>query len=191
MSWMNILDAASNLLSVAVAIAALAWSYKAFRTQREASAVPRLSLIVTFYEDFKQIRLVNCGVGVAVINAVEFRNGDTISDRNVAEIFELPFPADVSWDTWRSFLPDEPTYIPPGKAIVLLQLTEKNLIAQGCNHETASKLLRQWQETANRVEFSFRYQDIYENNQPEYKMKVRPVTTRARRGDSPILDSDI
>jgi hypothetical protein len=188
MNWSDAINLAGDLMSVTVAVVALVWSYMAFQTQRKADAIPLLNIITTFWADHKQVRLVNCGVGVAIITDVEFRKGDVVSHRNLAEIFQLPFPKDVGWDDWRDFAVGYREYIPPGKAIALVQLTEKNLQLQGCDDKTSASLLDMWHQAAIGIEVIIRYKDIYGNEQPELRMTIEPVSLKARKGDAPIVD---
>ena len=102
-----------NVSSVVIALAALIFSIVSFKKQQDraglhasASVKPLLSIKSQKYIDLKSIRIVNYGVGPAVIRKAEFRRGPQA--RPTDKIVDL-FTLNIVWESFVN--------VPPNRAI--------------------------------------------------------------------------
>src|SRR5215211_3035066 len=169
-SFLNsaVVQAIANVLSVIVASVALYVAINAeqrnqkrfdaqLRHSREltqASIKPFLDIYSQTYTNLKSVRLVNRGLGPAVITKVEFsrhgegntnklvdlfRKTDTLmSQFHINGLIDDP----LKWDTLRPLYPER--VVSPNETIDLVKLSAKRLQEQKLPGEKVRSLLEQW-----------------------------------------------
>ena len=129
----------------------------------EANVKPLLAIYTIGYETFRGMRLANQGQGTAVItNVVLHKNG--VEGQNAADLVDLP--QSMFWDTYWRFGGTN-LYIKAGDERRLLELSQKNLIAQGIDEKEASEILSILKDEMNNIEITIEYEDIIGNKQPD------------------------
>jgi hypothetical protein len=92
-----------SICSAIIALAALMFSIVSFKHQQDradsyarASVKPLLSIKSQTYVDLKSIRIVNYGVGPAVIRKAEFRRGsEGVPTNKIVDLLYFPLTASV------------------------------------------------------------------------------------------------
>jgi len=161
MNW----EVLASISSSIIAFAALIFSVASFRRQQaradlfaRASVKPLLSIKSQKYIDLKSIRIVNYGVGPAVIRKAEFRRSREGEPTNkIVELFNLDI-------TWESFINVPPNRAIPGQGeILLVKESLTHLLGQGYDDKTALAILAQWQQQKAGILVHIEYEDIYGN----------------------------
>jgi hypothetical protein len=148
-----------------VALAALVFSVFSFSRQQRradiharASVKPLLSIRSQNYDDRKSIRIVNSGVGPAIIKKVEFRRGPHGPPTNkLVDLFSLP----IVWETFVNVPANR--VIPAEGEILLIKQTLDHLRGQGNDEKKALALLDQWKTQKTGIHVHIEYEDIYSN----------------------------
>lgn len=173
MSLASLEQLALPLSSAVIALAALAFSIVSFHRQQEraerhtrASVRPLLWIQSQVYVDLKLVRLINHGLGPAIVKRAEFRKGDRSTTR-IVELFDLKIVRpDQSeqrplWETFVNF--PERRAIPAQSAVVLVKQSLRHLVSQGIDEQIALQLLRDWQTQKSRIQVRIEYEDIFGN----------------------------
>lgn len=161
MNWEVVASASSAI----VAFAALIFSIISFRRQQEradiyarASVKPLLRIKSQNYNHLKSIRIVNYGVGPAVIRKAEFRRGPEGRPTNrIVDLFDL----DIVWESYVNVVPDRA--IPAEGEILLIKESVAHLRGQGYDDETALAILYQWRVQKTGILVRIEYEDLYGN----------------------------
>lgn len=155
-----------DLMSVIIALGALGFSIYSFQRQQEradkyaqASVKPLLSIKSQGYTDLKSIRLMNYGVGPAIIRKAEFRRDPLEKPTNrLVNLFRLD---NIVWESFVN-LPEKRA-IPAGEDITLVKQSLQHLIAQGFDEAEGLRLLEDWQIQKKGILVRIEYEDIYGN----------------------------
>ncbi len=165
MNWEILAKAGSTL----IAVAALVFSIISFKKQQDraekharASVKPLLSIKSENYVHLKSIRIVNYGVGPAVIKKAEFRRSDeAVPTDEIVRLFNLK----IDW--WESFVNVPPNRAVPAEGeIVLVKESLAHLRGQVPDDETALEILREWKDQKTGILVHVEYEDIYGNPMP-------------------------
>jgi hypothetical protein len=155
----------ASICSVIIAFAALIFSIVSFKRQQDradtyarASVKPLLSIKSQIYDDLKSIRIVNYGVGPAVIGKAEFRRGsEGVPTNKIVDLFNL----NIVWESFVNVLPNRA--IPAEGEILLIKASLAHLRGQGHDEKTALAILDQWQRQKTGIFVRIEYEDIYGN----------------------------
>lgn len=147
-----------------VAFAALMFSIFSFRRQQEradnyahASVKPLLRMKSQNYDHLKSIRVVNYGVGPAVVRKAEFRRPEGRPTNRIVDLFNLDI-------VWESFVNVEPgRAIPAEGEILLIKESVAHLRGLGYDDEKALAILHQWRVQKTGILVRIEYEDIYGN----------------------------
>lgn len=159
------LEIIASLGSTVIALVALIFSIVTFKRQQDradaharTSVKPLLSIKSQTYVDLKSIRILNYGVGPAVIRKAEFRRGPEGVPTN--EIVRL-FNQGIVWESFVNVLPNRA--IPAEGEILLIKGSLTHLLGQGHDEKTALAILKQWQSQKSGILVRIEYEDIYGN----------------------------
>lgn len=174
---MKLLETASQVLTVIVAVSALIFSVvnenrnaKRFQTQidqsdriAKAQVRPILSVLRLGYKNMKGIKLINSGAGPAIIHVKSdiFCKNKKYS-YNITELMQ--FEHNFSWNDY--FTVGENTFLKAGEEINLCLLTEGHLINQGISKNKAEKILQDFDEHKKGINIRIEYEDVLGNPQP-------------------------
>jgi hypothetical protein len=158
-----------QIITLIVAFAALVFSIVSFRRQQDraealarASVRPLLSIKSQTYVDLKSIRLLNYGLGPAVVKKAEFRRGpEGAPTNNIVKLFDI---GSIHWESFVPLLSNRP--IPAQGEIVLIKESLAHIEAQGHNREAALAMLARWQEQKRDIMVRIEFEDIYGNQMP-------------------------
>jgi hypothetical protein len=179
-----LIQAAANVSAVIVACLALYLAYKAekrnqdrfdaqLRQSREltqASIIPLLQITSEKFEDMKAIKLVNRGIGPAIITNIKFSRGTQETDY-LLDLFRKPLVEyagrPFKWAYLRG-LDDKRTFVGANQTIDLMRLSAKNLCEQeeGFTPSEALAILDRWQQLKSGIEVRIEYKDALENEKP-------------------------
>jgi|GEM_PF-2718461 len=151
--------------SIAVAAAALVFSVLSFWRQQvraerhaRASVKPLLQIKTQGYIDLKSIKIVNRGIGPAVIISAAFSRGDGgDATSRIVELFNL----DIIWESYMNI--PEGRAVPAEEEMVLVVQSARHLIANGMKEESAIEILKEWQRQKSGIRVHVEYSDIYGN----------------------------
>ncbi len=175
---MEVVQTVAGVMSSLVAVVALLVAFRVelrsntrFQAQLEqseriarANVRPLVTIYSQAYTDLKSVKLVNRGIGTAVINAIEFsKNGR--STRNLVELFEID--REFSWQDFRRY-PEGLVYLPPGETVDLVKISETHLINQNISPHNVEDILKQWQAQKTGIEVRIEYEDVLGNPQDPY-----------------------
>ena len=174
----EILETIAGAATVAVAVAALCVTFHVERRNQKrfdeqlkqsrqiaiANMKPLLTIHSQTYVNHKGITLANRGVGTAVITDIEFKK-DGRTTCNLVTLFNLGH--DFMWDTYWKFSGDKYYMAADGK-YQLVELTGKNLVAQGWSERQALELLNKWQEQKSGIRVRVEYADLLGNAMDPY-----------------------
>lgn len=155
-----------SICSLIVAVAALVFSAVSFRRQQaraerqaRASVKPLLSIRSQNFVNLKSIRLVNSGVGPAIIRKAEFRRGaGGVPTNKIQELFNLNVP---SWPHFVNVVPNR--VIPADSEMLLVKLSLEFLESNHIEKPAALELLREWRKQKKGIVARVEYEDIYGN----------------------------
>jgi len=155
-----------SVCSLIVAAAALTFSIVSFRRQQaraelqaRASVKPLLSIRSQNYANLKSIRIVNSGVGPAIIRKAEFRRGaDGVATDTIKDLFNLNVP---SWEYSVQVVPHR--VIPANDEMLLIKLSLDYLDPEHVETEKALGLLDKWRKQKTGIVARVEYEDIYGN----------------------------
>jgi hypothetical protein len=137
------------------------------RELAQANIKPILTISSENYEDRKSVRLINRGIGPAVITKVAFFRGKEPPTANLVELFhriDRPF----QWETF-SRLPAEGLTVPKDETIDLVRLSKKHLLGQGISEQEARSILARWRQEKTGIQVLLEYEDVLGNRQPAYE----------------------
>ena len=154
--------------SLIVAFGALLFSIVSFNRQQKraeahakASVKPILSIRSQSYIDLKSIRLINNGIGPAIVKKAEFRrNPEDDPKTSIVELFNLP----IIWETFVNMTPNRA--ISAEGEVVLIKISLRHLKSQDIAQDEALSLLREWQRQKTGINVRIEYEDIYGNQMP-------------------------
>lgn len=159
MNW----EIIGNVSNAVVALIALIFSVLSFRQQARATVKPLLRVRSQNYEDLKSIRLVNYGIGPAVIRKAEFRRPGGGPTNRIVDLFNLDI-------VWESFVNVEPgRAIPAEGEVLLIKESVAHLRGLGYDDEKALAILRQWRVQKTGILVRIEYEDIYGNPMDVYE----------------------
>lgn len=161
-------EIAISVASVIVAFLALTFSIISFNRQQaraeihaRASVKPLLAIRSQKCVDLKSIRLVNYGVGPAIIKKAAFRRGPEGTPTNdIVGLFNLA----IKWESFVNVVPNRA--IPVGGEMVLIKQSLTHLRSQGFNEDAARSLLQEWQQQKTGIVMCIEYEDLYGNPMP-------------------------
>jgi len=159
-----------NFASLIVALFALAFSIVSFDKQQSRAEVHARAIVKPWlliksqkYEDLKSIRLLNYGLGPAIIKKAEFLCGpEGVVTNNISKLFFK----NIVWDTYVNVVPNRS--IPAGEEMILVKLSLQHLLLQGYTNDQAQSLLEQWSQKKTGIVVRIEYEDIYGNPMPVY-----------------------
>jgi hypothetical protein len=131
-----------------------------------ANVKPILSVYPSKFINNKAVTLHNYGIGTAVITGISFSKGSKVEKVSLVNLFSLA--ENVAWDYFWNFRQDR-YYVQPGQDIVLVKLTEENLMNQGFDQQEAEQILETWQKQMDGISIQINYEDILSNPQPIYR----------------------
>ena len=137
------------------------------RELAQANIKPILTISSENYEHRKSVRLINRGIGPAVITKVAFFRGKEPPTANLVELFHL-IDRQFQWETFRR-LPPEGLTLPKDEIIDLVRLSKKHLLAQGISEQEAGSILAQWRQQKTSIQVLIEYEDVLGNRQPAYE----------------------
>jgi hypothetical protein len=148
-----------------IALCALFYSIYSFRNQQSreeklnrAMVKPLLDIKSLVYENNKAIILINKGLGPAIIRKANFCRDGEIPTNEIVTFFDI---GDIEWDTFTAIV--DKKAISPGDEVVMVQLSEKNLIDQGYSQNEALNILKSWQKQKIGIHVSIEYENIFGN----------------------------
>jgi len=160
-------DTVAIIATVAVALAALLFSFFTFKSQLKqservarANIKPLLSMKSLNYSDLKSICINNYGIGPAVVTKAEFCRERSESTDRIVDLFDLPVK---NWDTFTNLPPKRA--IPEKAEVILVKLSLKRLLSDGVEEGKAFDLLKKWNEQKSGIEIKIEYEDILGNRQ--------------------------
>lgn len=141
--------------------------FEATRQAAFAGVKPLLWIHSQVYEDLKSVRLLNQGLGPAIVKRAEFKRGDR-STNNIVELFGLKIVRPDQSEQrplWKTFinLPARRA-IPAQSEVVLVKQSLEHLVGQGIDEQTAPELLREWQAQRSGIRVRIEYKDIFGND---------------------------
>lgn len=155
----------ASICSAIIAFAALIFSIVSFKRQQDradayarAGVKPLLSIKSQKFGHLKSIRIVNYGVGPAVIKMAEFRRGpEGVPTNEIVDLFNL----NIVWESFVNVPPNRA--IPAEGEILLIKESLAHLLGLGHNEKTALTILNQWQSQKTGIHVRIEYEDIYGN----------------------------
>ncbi len=160
-NWEFVLD----LSPIVIALCALFYSICSFNKQQSreealnrAMVKPLLVIKSLVYGNNKAIKLMNKGLGPAIIRETNiYRDRERTTDK-IVTLFKID---NIEWDTFTAIV--DKKVISPGEVVVMVQLSERNLIDQGYSKNKALEFLKSWQEQKTGIHVSIKYEDIFGN----------------------------
>ena len=151
--------------SAIIALLALLFSVFSFKRQQDranayarASVKPLLSIKSQNFVDLKSIRIMNYGVGPAIIRKAEFQQGpDGSPTDNIVSLFDL----NIVWESFVNVPPNRA--IPAEGEILLIQESLAHLRGQGHDETAAFAILAKWRTQKTGIRVHIEYEDIYGN----------------------------
>jgi hypothetical protein len=151
--------------SIFIAIIALGFSIYSFNKQQDraeehakATVKPLLSIKSQNYLDLKSIRLINYGVGPAIIRHIEFKHpSDGRTTNKIVELFDL----NIVWESFVDIPKDR--VIPAEGEVVLIKQSLEHLVKQGIDNDDALMILRKWKSQKTGITIHIEYEDLYGN----------------------------
>lgn len=169
MNW----EAVTAISSGTIALAALVFSFFSFRAQQnraerhaKASVKPILKIRTQKYDDQKAIKLINAGIGPAIISKAEFSKGDKKTN-NIVELFNL----DIVWESFIN-VPDG-TAIQANEELDLVFQTAKHLERNNHTPHQAENIMRQWEQQKSGIQILIEYEDIFLNQQDPLCLELK------------------
>jgi hypothetical protein len=164
-----------NISSVVIALAALIFSIVSFNRQQaraehhaSASVKPLLSIKSQNYVNLKSIRIINYGVGTAIIRKAEFRrSSEGIPTNKIVDLFTL----DILWESFVNIPPNRA--IPSQGEILLVKESLLHLREQGYDESQALSILEQWQQQKTGIQVHIEYEDIYGTPMPILEQSLK------------------
>lgn len=161
MEW----EAIASVSSALIALSALVFSVFSFQKQQDradkhakAAVKPLLSIKSQNLLDLKSIRLINYGLGPAVIRKAEFyRTPDSKSTNRIVDLFNLK----IIWELFVN-VPDKRS-IPANGEITLVIQSIEHLIGQGISKDDGLSILKDWERQKTGILVHIEYSDIYGN----------------------------
>ena len=132
------------------------------RELAQANVKPLLSVSSQTYADLKSVRLINRGIGSAVITKVEFSRGQQRTT-DLVDLFQIN--GEFSWETFRR-LPKSRFFVAPNETIDLVKLSAPHLHGQGVSEQETISILAQWQQQKSGIHVRLEYGDVLGNPQP-------------------------
>jgi hypothetical protein len=132
------------------------------RILAQANIKPLLTISSEIYEHSKSVRLINRGIGTAVITKVEFSRGEQ-KTTDLSELFRIN--GKFKWETFRR-LPPTKVFVSPNETIDLVRLSAQHLDAQGISEQETRSILSQWQRQKSGIQILLEYEDVLGNRQP-------------------------
>lgn len=155
----------TGIASSGIALSALLFSIYSFQEQQAraekhaaASVRPILKIRTQKYLDKKSIKLVNAGIGPAIIKSASFSK-DGKSTNKIVDLFDI----DIIWESFINV--PENTPIRAGEEMVLVLETKNHLVQQGYSENQALDILAKWQQQKTGIVANITYEDIYGNIQ--------------------------
>ena len=168
------MDIVTGIASALIALAALGFSIYSFKSQqtraeRHAVAIvrPLLSMRSLNYVDHKAIKLMNYGLGPAIIKRAAFSKDGNSAER-VVDLFQLDIE---KWERFQNLPTD--LAVPAQGEIVLVEQTLGHLVNQGYSKDDAYALLAQWRDQKSGIDVYIEYQDIFGNTMEPLKDKLK------------------
>ena len=167
------MDIVTGIASALIALAALGFSIYSFKSQQAraeqhavANVRPLLSMQSLNYVDHKAIKLMNYGLGPAIVKRAVFSKGGKSTDR-IVDLFQLDI---ARWERFQNLPTDRA--VPAQAEIVLVEQTLAHLVNQGYSENHACTLLSQWRAQKSGIEVYVEYQDIFGNNMEPLEDKL-------------------
>lgn len=184
----NALNLLVALSALGVAIGVERRAQKRFQSQIDTQkhltvegVKPLVTILTSRWVNYKAVTLINNGTGVAIITEISFSKGDATAN-NLADLFKLS--DDVKWDTWHTFS-DPPFYLKAGSSRQFVQISSDNLMRQRLDETTALVILEGWENQADGIFISIKYQDIFGNQQPDYTKTITMLPIESRSAYRP------
>lgn len=132
-NWVDIITSVSSLILSVVAVVISIITYRSQKEHNKNSVRPILDIVLGDYEDDLYIRIVNCGVGPAIITGIECTRsyvGEVASSNSLVELMPhkarlqgKSFNLTVNMLSFSDFVEDiTGRTISPGSGITLLQI---------------------------------------------------------------------
>ena len=132
------------------------------RKLAQANIKPLLTISSEVYDDRKSVRLINRGIGPAIITKVELSRG-VQKTTDLAKLFQID--GQFKWETFRR-LPASGVFVSPNETIHLVKLSEPHLLAQDISPEETRSILNQWKQQKSGIRVLLEYEDALGNRQP-------------------------
>ncbi len=162
-----------SIASAIIALTALGFSIYSFKSQQAraerhavANVKPLLSMKSLNYVDHKAIKLMNYGLGPAIIKRAVFSKDDN-STEGLVDLFQIDIE---KWERFQN-LPND-LAVPAQAEIVLIEQTLGHLVNQGHREDDAYALLSQWRDQKSGIDVYIEYQDIFGNTMAPLKDKL-------------------
>lgn len=162
-----------DIVVALIALAALVFSICSFQRQQSraerhavANVKPLLSMKSLKYDDHKAIKLMNYGLGPAIIKRAVFSKDGKSTD-NVVKLFKIRIK---KWERFQNLPTDRA--VPSQGEIVLVEQTLGHLVKQDYGEVDALTLLSKWQDQKSGIEVYIEYQDIFGNTMEPLKDKL-------------------
>jgi hypothetical protein len=171
----NVVQAVAATDSVLVALVAIWLTYLSVQIQHEATRLQRETAVASVkpflysvrlrYENLRGVKLINGGIGPAVVTKIIIRRGDH-EVRNAADLFS--FERQFAWDTFRVF--GRRTVIAPKEEVPLLELSLNGLTAQNMSEPDALAILSFFRDQLRGLSIYCEYEDALGNEQKPLKV---------------------
>lgn len=175
----NVIHTIASVLTAIVALVALIVAFfverrnqarfeeqlRQSRDTAKANIKPLLIISSEVFDDVKSVRLINRGIGTAIITRVEFSRCEQRTT-NLVELFQIN--GQFKWETFRR-LPATNVFISPNETIDLVRLSAQHLQTQGISIEDTRSILKQWQQQKSGIRILLEYEDVLGNRQPAYE----------------------
>jgi hypothetical protein len=180
-STATIIQSVASLLSIAVAISALAVALRSesrtgrrFEADHElasriaiANIRPILAVFTAEHTNLRGITLANYGVGTAIITSLSFSRDDVVT-RNMVELFNFEHPA--VWDNYWGFSEDR-YYLRAGGQVTLARISESTVTAVH-GEEVAREMLDSFRRQSAGIEIRMTYEDVLGTVQDPYYRRI-------------------
>lgn len=124
-----------------------------------ASVRPLLSIDVSTFLDKKSIRIVNNGLGPAVVKQLQIRKQSS-STGLIVELMNFSRP--FTWEYFTYHADDREVFLAAGTSMELVRQSLEHLVAQGIPDAEARDILeRQWFSELAGVSVAVEYTDLY------------------------------
>jgi hypothetical protein len=161
-----LLQTIATLAATIAAISAIAIGFYQFQNQQynedqiaHANIKPLLEFRFEFSDDEKLIKLINLGLGTAIITSIKFYKDEDANSSvlNAAKLTNLVYNStyDFSWS-----FSDSQNYIQEGESLIISKITKDYLKKENFNDDQIDEIMKSWEDQNSKIHVEITYTDV-------------------------------